>query len=33
MPQNEETFTLAKKYLQIKFINLYFQPKGKLIYW
>jgi len=26
MPQNEETFTLAKNYLQIKFINLYFHP-------
>ena len=24
MPQNEETFTLAKNYLQIKFINLYY---------
>ena len=31
MPQNEETFTLAKKYLQIKFINLYFHPKES--YW
>ena len=31
MPQNEETFTLAKKYSQIKFINLYFHPH--LIYW
>ena len=24
MPQNEETFTLAKNYLQIKFTNLYY---------
>ena len=26
MPQNEETFTSAKNYLQIKFINRYFHP-------
>ena len=30
LPQNEETFTLAKNYLQIEFINLYYYYSFKI---